>query len=556
MQLEILKYLRKLFGSIQKWIEKYLLGGKKSRRIARRRYLLQKKAEKRRFQKLIQLIYYKYGDAKIENPPKEFDRYWGIPWHYWKAQQWIVIFCHPEFLKRQYSSEFLEKMCRFLEKERKQHPEGIEQNFYFALCIAYGFFLDNADDTEPKEEALRTMQSLLIEDPHYQEYAQDLQCWSELIEERRLYTFCREAYLFAKGKGSEEQRVSFAETFLEKAQQWMLMSSFSNMDFVFHNLCRLEQFPFAEALAAKVEECRRLEQMQDEFLQAFTEALDHNNKGNSVHEEGYIPHAQRFHRLKEQYCPDGSWGKLLRSRRFQQAFRDWVMHPRYNTYVSSYPRYLEYYGWREVRSQFASSQYEGSSPYEEELADWLKTSLYFTEYEKRYQREQIWKEQQIEKAYFEEVFPLPERSEKKQEALDKAEQGEPISAETASAVLSELYAYNETALHLLTRATNIMVHFNFLLSRSRDKQNTVWENMICFLEDEVLIYWQKENGTCRLSHAAFFDLISHIVDSKADCHLTQNKSFYNEEFIESVCKNMYLYECFIQRTLKITATES
>ena len=60
------------------------------------------------------------------------------------------------------------------------------------------------------------MQALLIEDPHYQEYAQDLQCWSELIEERRLYTFCREAYLFAKGKGSEEQRVSFAETFLEK----------------------------------------------------------------------------------------------------------------------------------------------------------------------------------------------------------------------------------------------------------------------------------------------------------------------------------------------------
>ena len=76
------------------------------------------------------------------------------------------------------------------------------------------------------------------------------------------------------------------------------------------------------------------------------------------------------------------------------------------------------------------------------------------------------------------------------------------------------------------------------------------------MEDEILIYWQKENGTCRLSHAAFFDLISHIVDSKADCHLTQNKSFYNEEFIESVCKNMYLYECFIQRTLKITATES
>ena len=48
-----------------------------------------------------------------------------------------------------------------------------------------------------------------------------------------------------------------------------------------------------------------------------------------------------------------------------------------------------------------------------------------------------------------------------------------------------------------------------------------------------------------MSHAAFFDLIAHIVDSKADCHMTHQKSFYNDEFMDTVCKNMYLYECYI-----------
>ena len=85
----------------------------------------------------------------------------------------------------------------------------------------------------------------------------------------------------------------------------------------------------------------------------------------------------------------------------------------------------------------------GNSPFEEELLVWLKTDLYFTEYEKRYQKELAWKEQQIEKAYFRELFPLPERSAGKLEVLRKAEQGKPIDAKKASEALSELYAYDE-----------------------------------------------------------------------------------------------------------------
>ena len=129
--------------------------------------------------------------------------------------------------------------------------------------------------------------------------------------------------------------------------------------------------------------------------------------------------------------------------------------------------------------------------------------------------------------------------------LRKAEQGKPIDAKKASEALSELYAYDETALRRLTQATNAMVRFNFLLGAPKDRGEAAWGDAVCFLEDEVLIYRREEDGTCRMSHAAFFDLIAHIVDSKADCHMTHQKSFYNDEFMDTVCKNMYLYECYI-----------
>ena len=289
-----------------------------------------------------------------------------------------------------------------------------------------------------------------------------------------------------------------------------------------------------------MQEYAHLRSQQQEFFQAFVDVLDHTGEGHSGHECGYVPHMHRFRALKARYGTAGSWKKLLCSRSFLNDFRDWVLHTRHGGYVSSWPRYLEYYGWREVRSQF-----DGISPFEEELLAWFKNDLYFTEYEKRFQRELVWKEQQIEKAYFRELFPLPEQSTEKLEVLRRAEQGKPIGPKKASEALSGLYAYDETALRRLTQVTNAMVHFNFLLGASKDRGEAAWGDAVCFLEDEVLICRREENGTCRLTHAAFFDLISHIVDSKADCHLTHKKSFYTDEFIETVCKNMYLYECYI-----------
>ncbi len=386
------------------------------------------------------------------------------------------------------------------------------------------------------------MKELLAAHPGHREYAQDLQCWSDLKEERRFFSFCQEACCLWQGAGDQEQQAAFAEKFSDTAEQWLLMSSLpdSDMEFVFRNLCSLPQPLFSRQLAAKMQEYAHLRCQRQEFFQAFLDAMDHTGEGHSVHECGYVPHMQRFNALKARYDSTGDWKKLLCSRSFLNDFRDGVLHPRHGGYVSSWPRYLEYYAWREVRSQF-----DGSSPFEEELLAWLTTDLYFTEYEKRYQKESAWKEQQIEKAYFRELFPLPERSEGKLEVLRKAEQGKPIDAKKASEALSELYAYDETALRRLTQATNAMVRFNFLLGAPKDRGDAAWGDAVCFLEDEVLIYRREEDGTCRMSHAAFFDLIAHIVDSKADCHMTHKKSFYNDEFMDTVCRNMYLYECYI-----------
>lgn len=519
--------------------------------------------EKRQSREILRLICYKYhgeetGTENRTNASKKYlpgksKRFLHISWEEWKERKWLSVFCHPAFLQRQYSPEVLAGLCSFLEKESLIRLEGIGQDLYFAICMAYGFFTDTdgtaaadrlarlAAAPEAKSEYDR-IKGLLAVHPNHREYVQDLQCWSDLIEERRFVSFCREAYCFWQGMGNKEQQTAFAEGFPGMAEQWLLMSSLpdSDTEFTLRNLCSLPHPLFSRQLSAKMQEYTHLCGKRWEFFQAFVDALDSTGEGHSVHERGYVPLMQRFDALKARYGSSGSWKKLLCNRSFQNAFRNWVLHPCYGSYVSSQPRYLEYYGWREVRSQF-----DGSSPFEEELLAWLKNDLYFTEYEKRYQKELAWKGQQIEKTYFRELFPLPERSKGKLEVLCKAEQGKPIGAKKASEALSELYAYDEMALRRLTQVTNSMVHFNFLLSAPKDRKEVAWGDAVCFLEEEVLIYRREENRTCRLSHAAFFDMIAHIIDSKADCHLTHKKSFYHNEFIDTVCKNMYLYECYI-----------
>ena len=519
--------------------------------------------EKRQSRELLRLICHKYHEEETgtesgknvsrRNLPGKQKRFLNILWEEWKERSWLSVICHPVFLQMQYNPEVLAELCGFLQKESQARPEGIGQDLYFALCTAYGFFTDTDGTAAAYRQAKLAvspgaeseyvhMKELLAAHPNHREYAQDLQCWPDLKEECHFFSFCREACCLWQGTGNQEQQAAYAKGFPDMAEQWMLMSSLpdSDTEFALRNLCSLPQPLFSQQLTSKMQEYTHLRRKRQEFFQAFVDALDHTGEGHSVHECGYVPHMQRFIALKARYGSAGGWKKLLCSRSFQSNFRDWVLHPRDGSYVSSWARYLEYYGWREVRSQF-----DGNSPFEEELLVWLKTDLYFTEYEKRYQKELAWKEQQIEKAYFRELFPLPERSAGKLEVLRKAEQGKPIDAKKASEALSELYAYDETALRRLTQATNTMVHFNFLLGAPKDKGDAAWGDAVCFLEDEVLIYRREEDGICRLSHAVFFDLISHIVDSKADCHLTHKKSFYNDEFIETVCKNMYLYECYI-----------
>ena len=388
--------LQNLHGILQRWMDRFLPN-----------------AEKRQAREILRLICRKCHaektgtesgtDAPKKRPSGKRKRFLHISWEEWKGRKWLAVICHPVFLQRQYSPEVLAGLCGFLQEESQLRPEGIGQDLYFALCMAYGFFTDGGGVTDGAAAADRQtrlaaspgadseydrMKGLLAAHPSHREYVQDLQCWPDLIEERRFFSFCREACCLWLGMGDREQRAAFGEGFPDMAEQWLLMSSLpkSDTEFVFRNLCRLPQPLFSRQLAAKMQEYTHLCRERQEFFQAFVDALDHTGEGHSVHECGYVPLMQRFSALRARYGSAGGWKKHLCSRSFQNAFRDWVLHPRHGGYVSSWARYLEYYGWREVRSQFG-----GSSPFEEELLGWLKTDLYFKEYEKRYQRESAWK---------------------------------------------------------------------------------------------------------------------------------------------------------------------
>ena len=83
-----------------------------------------------------------------QDPPADERLFFKVPWSVWKAQTWTTIICHPEFLRRQYTSVFLDELCFLLQEEELYNPEGIGRGFYFFLCIAYGFFHDrmNSED--------------------------------------------------------------------------------------------------------------------------------------------------------------------------------------------------------------------------------------------------------------------------------------------------------------------------------------------------------------------------------------------------------------------------
>ena len=94
-------------------------------------------------------------DASKRNLPGKRKRFLYISWEEWKERKWLSVICHPVFLQRQYSPEVLAGLCGFLQEESQVRGNGIGQDLYFALCMAYGFFTDNDDPADGTEAADR-----------------------------------------------------------------------------------------------------------------------------------------------------------------------------------------------------------------------------------------------------------------------------------------------------------------------------------------------------------------------------------------------------------------
>ena len=127
--------LQNLHGILQRWIGQILPnpGKRRSREILR---LICRKchAEKTGTES--------GTDTPKRNLPWKRKRFLHISWEEWKERKWLSVICHPVFLQRQYSLEVLAGLCGFLQEESQVRPEGIGQDLYFALCMAYGFFMD------------------------------------------------------------------------------------------------------------------------------------------------------------------------------------------------------------------------------------------------------------------------------------------------------------------------------------------------------------------------------------------------------------------------------
>ena len=487
-------------------------------------------------QELTQLIFHKYkyleSSAPAENFPDDDRMFFQIPWRDWKDLEWLLLICHPDFIRKQHSPDFLAELFDFLEEENMENPGGISQEFYFTLCTAYGLFLSEHEE-EPKSAMLQAIWDLLSAHPRHREYVQDLRQWNELQTNHRLVLFCQEAVHYSQTKGTLEDRQTFAEGFLDKAEILLMDESTPRNEFILRSLIGLPGALFSQDLS---ERKRSFQHMQRALFDEFTAAFDPTGERHSLSEKDYIPIARRLAELKDKYMLQDYWSRVIRSSAFMQNLKNWL-HPQGSCLSLNY--YFSYDVWREIRCLF-----DGDAPCQKCHLIWLQTEAHFSEYEKRYQQERLWRRQHIEDAYFQETFPLPRMNLKKRQLLFTVHRGTQVGIGEMPSLLKGLYRHDKGSLRFFERLTAAMVHFNFLLIAPSYEKDPVPDDIICFLKDEVILYRKKERLTCHLSHAVFYDHLARAFDSLAECYnyKSPKQSLYSDTFINTSCKNMYYYE--------------
>jgi len=490
-------------------------------------------------QELTRLIYYKYkyleSSLPAENLLNDDMLFFQIPWRDWKDLEWLLLICHPGFIRKQYSPDFLAELLDFLEEENRENPGGIGREFYFTLCAAYGFFLSGHDE-EPRSAMLQAILDLLSAHPRHKDYAWNLRHWEELQCNRRLVRFCQEAVHYSQDKGTLEDRQAFAEGFLDKAEALLMDEPTPQNEFILQNLISLPGTLFSRSLS---ERKRDYQHMRIALFDEFTAAFDPTGERHSLSEDDYIPIARRLAGLKERYMPQDYWRRIIRSSGFLLSLENWL-RPQGGRISLNY--YFPYDVWREIRCLFDSDV-----PCQKRHLVWLQTEAYFPEYEKRYRQELLWRRQHIEDAYFQETFPLPRMNLKKRRLLFTVQQGASVSIGKMPSLLKGLYRHDKNSMRFFEKLTAAMTHFNFLLIAPTYEKDPVPDDIICFLRNEVILYRKKERLTCHLSHAVFYDHLARAFDSLAECYCYKGykQSLYSEEFINTCCKNMYYYDCFV-----------
>lgn len=488
---------------------------------------------------ITQLIYHKYRYDESVLADAAFDRvitkkgiawqdapaderiFCSIPWKIWKAQEWDAIICHPEFLRQQYTSAFLDELCYFLHEESLAAPEGIGRNLFYSLCISYDFFHDGMQAVDIR---LQEIEYFLRSHPKRQIYIFDLYNKPSLQKAREFVLFCRKAISL-----SDEMEVW---EFLNTAEETLLPEK----EFIFQNLELLPGGLFSKGIAR----LRELQEMQLKCANAFID---------TVFPYSSLPLFNRLQQYRQQYLKCNNWRELVCRPAFLQTIKSYIF-PQNSTSdadkgnSSPSVRFVPYEIWRQLRIWF-----NGASPFQTKATVWLKTSFYFPEYEKRYQKERFWKATRAKESFFEEILPVPGPDHEKRKLLRSIKKGTVVdAARMQSALLAPVLTDQKIRIPFLARLTYTMVHFRFLQYTS---SNGLPGGTFCFLKKEVILYQQNDNLVCRLSHEAFYDILSQYFDlivysrnPSADSTKT-----YSQEFLDNTCRNLYCYECYAHSDL-------
>lgn len=477
-------------------------------------------------------------------------KFLGIPWGSWKTLDWTCIVCHPDFYRVQYTPSFLCELYQFLSEEALNLRDGIRQELYFALCMAYGFFSSGEKSAaEPTESSpAAEIINLLRLHPKHAEYQKDLGLWPDCREAARIVLFCQKVYarfmpsahpvsISQKADICTDTAPKDSLTLSEAAAQLLLDEEIPWKEFIYDRLADCPGGSLCAQFAKKREDFFQLCRLRREFARDFINLLDNHIEENYIYNASYLPLAIRLGRIKDCYLTRKDWKKIVCRPTLLKAFQEWLF-PRRNGF-SSVPCQMHYDTWKMLRTCF-----EGSTPFEAKGTRYLSTEYYFPEYEKRYQRELVWESAHIEEEYFRKIFPLPSLSQGKLDLLHIIEKAAPAGIQEVEKIFGNL-TFDSSGLDFLTRITNAMTHFNFLLVTQKREKEAVPGDAFCFLENEVLLYRKKENLVCRLSHQVFYDLISWKFEAAA-FPVCLGRTGYNEDFLNTACRNMYYYRCYVE----------